>query len=90
MSGDGHPKKEYIVVWVALFVLTVVEVAAAVKLHGTAKWLSLVVLACAKAGCVGYWYMHLKQEMGWLKFVALMPIIAGLYAVVLILEVGAH
>jgi len=90
MSQGGHPFKEYVWVWVALAVLTAVEVFAALHMHGTAKWLSLVVLACAKAGCVGYWYMHLKQEMGWLKFVALMPIIAGLYAVVLILEVGAH
>ena len=90
MSEQGHSKKSYLVVWVALFVLTVVEVWAATKLHGTPKWLSLVVLAVVKAGCVGYWYMHLKQEQRWLRFVALLPIIAGVYTIVLIKEVGAR
>lgn len=90
MSAQGHPKKEYLIVWAVLFVLTVVEVAAATAFHGTAKWLSLVVLAIAKAGCVGYWYMHLKQEQHWLRFIALLPIIAGLYTIVLIKEVGAR
>lgn len=90
MSSSSHPKGEYIWIWVALAILTAVEVWAAVSVHGTPKWLTLVVLACAKAGCVGYWYMHLKQEMPWLKFIALLPIIAGLYAIVLMKEVVAR
>jgi hypothetical protein len=34
--------------------------------------------------------MHLKQERGWLVFIALFPIIAAGYAIVLIREVGAR
>jgi cytochrome c oxidase subunit 4 len=90
MSSISHPKREYLVIFAVLFVLTVIEVWAATAFSGTAKWLSLVVLASAKAGCVGWWYMHLKQERGWLIFIALLPIIAAFYAVVLILEVGAR
>jgi cytochrome c oxidase subunit IV len=90
MSASSHPKKEYLVVFAALFVLTVIEVWAATALSGTAKWMSLVVLASVKAGCVGWWYMHLKQEKPWLVFIAMFPLIAAFYAIVLIQEVGAR
>lgn len=90
MSSNAHPKKEYLVVFAALFALTVLEVWAATAFGGTAKWMSLVILACAKAGCVGWWYMHLKQEKPWLVFIAMFPVIAAAYAIVLIQEVGAR
>jgi len=86
----AQSKKPYVVIWVALAVLTAVEVAAALHLHGTPKWMSLVVLAVAKAGCVAWWYMHLKQEYGWLKFIAILPVTAAVYAVVLMKEVVAR
>ena len=40
----------------------------------------------AKAFVVAYWYMHLKEENKWLKFIAAIPISAFIYAVVVILE----
>jgi len=86
----AQSKKPYILVWVALGVLTVVEVLAALQLHGTAKWASLVVLATVKAGFVAWWYMHLNKEYGWLKFIAILPITAAVYAVVLMREVVAR
>jgi cytochrome c oxidase subunit 4 len=90
MSSTAHPKRPYLLVFAALFVMTVVEVWAATSISGTAKWMILVVLACTKAASVGWWYMHLKQERGWLVFIALFPIIAAGYAIVLIREVGAR
>jgi len=86
----AQSKKPYLLVWGALAVLTIVEVAAAITLDGTAKWMALVVLAVAKAGCVAWWYMHLKQEYGWLKFIAILSVAAALYAVVLMREVVAR
>lgn len=86
----AQSKKPYVLVWVALAVLTVIEVAAAIYFDGTAKWMSLVVLAVVKAGCVGWWYMHLNKEYGWLKFIAILPVTAAVYAVVLMKEVVAR
>ena len=90
MSSSSHPKAMYIWIFVVLAVLTAVEVWAALTLGGTAKWLLLIILAATKAGCVGYWYMHLKQEMPWLKMIALLPLTAAVYAIVLINEVAAR
>jgi cytochrome c oxidase subunit 4 len=90
MSANSHPKKEYMFVFGALFALTVIEVWAATTISGTMKWMSLVVLASIKAGAVGWWYMHLKQEKPWLIFIATFPLIAAFYAIVLIQEVGAR
>ena len=90
MSSNSHPKREYLVVFAVLFALTVLEIWAATKFTGTLKWMTLVVLACTKAGSVGWWYMHLKQEKRWLVFIAMFPVIAAGYAIVLMREVVAR
>ena len=41
------------------------------------------VASVGKAVLVGYYYMHLNHETKWLKFIALLPIIAFFYAAVL-------
>jgi len=78
---------EYIIVFVALSLLTGLELAIPnlnVAYH--LKAIGLVGLALGKAFIVAYFYMHLKEEKGWLKFIAALPILAGFYAVALILE----
>lgn len=91
MAGHGEQhvshKKEYIIVFFVLAILTVVEVMIPdLKVAYFYKASSLVLLAASKAFVVAYFYMHLKEETGWLRFIAALPIVAVLYAVVLMLE----
>ena len=78
-------------IWGVLAILTVLEIAAATVIpHGTPRWMALVLLAVAKAAFVALWFMHLRFERGWLKFIAVLPASAAVYAVVLMLEVVAR
>ena len=83
----GHTK-EYMWVFFALGVLTVVElwVPNMDVLEKFGKGVALTVLAVIKAFAVAYYYMHLKEERAWLKFIALIPLSAGAYAFFLVLE----
>ncbi|MBI3820887.1 MAG: cytochrome C oxidase subunit IV family protein [Planctomycetes bacterium] len=51
----------------------------------TPRWSSsmLFMLSIVKAGLVGLYFMHLKYETKWLKFIAMLPAIAGFYAVMM-------
>jgi cytochrome c oxidase subunit IV len=92
--ADAHSHKpnirEYMVIFVALAVLTVVEVAITrPELHIAAKpmTLALVGLALTKAAIVALYYMHLKHETKVLKMTVAIPMAAPtLYAIVLISE----
>ncbi len=85
-SHKNH-KMVYFKVFIALTVLTVVElVIPDMKISQFAKASSLTGLALGKAFLVGYSYMHLNEETKWLKFIALIPISAFIYAMVVVLE----
>ena len=85
-STKSHTK-EYILIFVALAILTVVELfVPEMDASKVTKGSLLSALAVAKAGMVAWYFMHLKEERGWLRFIALIPLSAFLYAVVLILE----
>ena len=45
-----------------------------------------MIIACIKAGMVGWYYMHLNHETKWLKWVAVSPLVAAFYAGVLGVE----
>lgn len=82
-------KKEYMIIFLALGILTVLEIWVA-EIKGLAKFSkgsALTLLAVGKAVIVAYYYMHLKEETKWLKFIAILPIAAAIYATVLCLEV---
>ena len=69
-------RKEYWIIFVWLFVLTVIEVAVA-QIPGISRGLlvsSLVLLAVAKAVLVGLFYMHLKYEGKLIWAVILSPV----------------
>jgi caa(3)-type oxidase subunit IV len=98
MSQHGHSndhahehkshKKEYIVIFVILALLTAIEIWAA-ELKALSKFQkgsALTFLAVGKAFIVAYYYMHLKEETRWMKLIAAVPIMAGVYATVLCLE----
>ena len=89
MSEVTHKShfKEYMIIFFILAVLTVFElIVPELKVSFTHKAISLTLLAFAKAFCVGYYYMHLKDETKWLKFIALIPISAFFYFVFVCLE----
>lgn len=78
---------EYVIVFIALTVLTVLELAIPdLKVAYHLKAIGLIGLAVGKAFIVAYFYMHLKEEKAWLKFIAALPISAAIFAIVLILE----
>ncbi|MEZ4299045.1 MAG: cytochrome C oxidase subunit IV family protein [Polyangiaceae bacterium] len=91
--GDHEHKpnrKEYWVIFVALLVLTVLEVGIAQPSLGISKTLmrlGLVSMALAKAALVAMFYMHLKHETRVLRLTVFIPLATpALYAVVLISE----
>lgn len=84
VESFDQKKKKYFKIFYALFVITLLEVGATF-LPG-AKIIRDVIIclfACAKAGAVGYYYMHLEHEVKWLRIVAVLPIFMLVYAGVL-------
>ena len=86
VSHKSH-RAEYFKVFAVLTVLTIVELLIPdMKVSQFAKASSLTGLAIGKAAIVAYFYMHLKDETRWMKFIALIPISAVVYAVFITLE----
>ena len=71
-----HVRPNYILIWVYLFVLTVIEVAAAFLSHIPKHWLILILvfLAVWKALLVALYFMHLKFERWRLRAIFMVPI----------------
>lgn len=90
-AAGHHPvnRKQYWVIFVVLFVLTVLEVGVA-QVPGISRTLLAILLigmALAKAACVGLYYMHLNHETKILRWGVMIPFSApALYAFVLIAE----
>ncbi len=89
-TQESHHKshvKEYLIIFVVLAVLTVLELyIPALNIPYGSKAIALVLFAAAKVFVVGYYYMHLNEETRWLKFIALIPISAVIYFVAVALE----
>ncbi len=81
-------KKQYLVVFVALIVLTALEVGVVyLKISRSTMIAALVGLAITKAAAVALFYMHLRGERRALKLTVSVPmLLPPLYAVVLMLE----
>ena len=71
-----HVRPNYILIWVYLFVLTVIEVAAAFLSHIPKHWLILILVFFAiwKALLVALYFMHLKFERWRLRAIFMVPI----------------
>jgi cytochrome c oxidase subunit 4 len=64
MAEHSSSPKQYLIVWLWLFVLTALEVGVATA-PGVGRGLlvvSLLVMAAAKAALVGLYFMHLRFE----------------------------
>jgi caa(3)-type oxidase subunit IV len=87
----GHPTTStFITVWLVLGFLTIVEIAVPqvydAEWNSHTKMILLVLLAVSKAVLVGLYFMHLKWEKPWLRWIALMPAYMGVFAVLLMCE----
>ena len=80
-----HPN--YLAVWGALFVLTIVEVAAVyLRLPRHFLVLALLLLAAWKALLVALYFMHLRFEPRRLALMAMTPLPLGVILVVAVLQ----
>jgi cytochrome c oxidase subunit IV len=90
MSADAHKShvKEYWIIFFVLAFLTILEliVPTLKNVEYVYRASSLCLLAVGKAFIVAFYYMHLKEETKWMKFIAAIPISAAIYAAVVILE----
>ena len=82
-------KKQAMQIFGLLFVFTALEIGI-VYIPGIDAMLliaGLVGMACAKAGLVGMYYMHLKHETEMLQWSIVIPmLVPALYAFVLVVE----
>jgi caa(3)-type oxidase subunit IV len=71
-----HVRPNYILIWVYLFALTVIEVGAAFLSHIPKHWLILILVFFAvwKALLVALYFMHLKFERWRLRAIFMVPI----------------
>lgn len=84
-AGRKHPN--YVAVWGALFVLTVVEVAAVyLRIPRHLLVLSLLLLAAWKALLVALYFMHLRFEPKRLALIAMAPLPLGVILVGAVLQ----
>jgi cytochrome c oxidase subunit 4 len=76
METAAHKRPNYVAIWGYLFVLTVIEVAAAFLSHIPKHWLILILLFLAvwKALLVAMYFMHLKFERWRLRVVFMVPL----------------
>ncbi len=68
------PYQTFVLVWLLLLVLTAVLVFAARMYHESLSVYSMLVITPLKAGLVFYYFMHLKYEKPFLKYLVLMTL----------------
>ena len=87
--GSTSPSMIITVLLILAF-LTIIEVFVphvySAEWNATTKMLLLNMLAFGKATIVAGFFMHLKWEKPWLKYICLMPAYMGIFAVLLMLE----
>jgi cytochrome c oxidase subunit 4 len=77
----------HVALFAALIVLTIVQII--IKSQGIGMMENNVIqsiIALFKVFLVAYYFMHLKDEALWLKFIAILPIFAVLYTVFVAVE----
>ena len=93
MSED-HKHPNYILIWVVLLVLTVLEVAAAYlpgtlpEMKETIIYITITLLlgmAFVKAGLVAWYFMHLKFEQKNFVMIVSFPLVLACVLVILLL-----
>ena len=88
----AHKSPNYAAVFWSLFFLTICEIVVA-NLHSLRKLIiivSLILLACIKAGLVALFYMHLKFEKFLIYLIVIFPLFLAFTLTVLVLLDKGH
>jgi len=90
MEAATHKHPNYVLIWLYLAVLTVVEVGVAFISHFSKSTLIVLLLFFAlwKALLVALYFMHLKFERWNLRTIALIPIPLALILIIIVLQEG--
>ncbi|MGH7830128.1 MAG: cytochrome C oxidase subunit IV family protein [Candidatus Binatia bacterium] len=84
--ADAHASPNYWMVWLYLFVLTVVEIAVIyMPFPKIIIAILLIGLACYKALLVAMYFMHLKFERRTLGIIALTPFVLCVFLILMLL-----
>jgi len=84
--ADAHASPNYWMIWLYLFVLTVVEVSVIyMPLPKLIIGILLVTFACYKAFLVAMYFMHLKFERRTLGIIALTPFVLCVFLILMLL-----
>ena len=87
---DQAHRDTYITIFLILGVLTIFEVFVpnvySSQWSGTTKMLLLVILAFAKASLVALFFMHLKYETKWIRWIGMTPLYMGVAVILIMLE----
>jgi cytochrome c oxidase subunit 4 len=84
--ADTHVSPNYWMIWLYLFVLTVIELGVIhLPLVKVAIVALLIFLACYKALLVAMYFMHLKFERRTLGIIALTPFILCLFLILMLI-----
>ena len=76
MAADTHQEPNYIAVFWALLVLTLIEVGVFYMHIGRVFFIiALVLLALTKAFLVAWYFMHLRSERWTLVFMTVIPLL---------------
>jgi cytochrome c oxidase subunit 4 len=76
--AEEHASPNYWLVWLYLFILTVVEIAVIfMPIARVLLVIALVSLALTKAALVAAYFMHLRFEVRTLALIALTPLFLG-------------
>ncbi|MFT7669511.1 MAG: cytochrome c oxidase subunit 4 [Planctomycetota bacterium] len=90
--APSHPSHRgtYVTIFLILGALTFFEVFVpevyGATWSGTTKMLLLTILAITKAALVALYFMHLKSEKAWLRFIGYTPVYMGFAVIIIMLE----
>lgn len=93
---EAHPvlhqshRATYVTIFLILGFLTILEIFVpevySAYWSDTTKMLLLTILAITKAALVALYFMHLKYEMPWLRWIGYSPIYMGFAVIIIMLE----
>jgi cytochrome c oxidase subunit 4 len=84
-----HVRPNYMLIWLYLFVMTILEVVLAfeIPVSQNTKLILLLILAVWKALLVAMFFMHLKFERWRLRLIFIVPLpLAAIFVTVAIME----
>jgi len=89
-STHQSHRATYVTIFLILGVLTIFEVFVpevySAGWSGQTKMLLLCILAIGKAALVALYFMHLKYEKPWLRWIGYTPIYMGFAVIIIMLE----